>query len=293
MPPSRELRSFSSLKHVDGKWNTASVCIRWNFLRRCATYMSFKRALIDKFSATLPPAARVLEVGCGVGAYARWIVCAKPTVAVIAIDWSIEALARIPPSTHTSLHRVCADAHHLPFKTNSFDGAYSVDTFGHLHSICSALREIARTTRVNAPVAFHSECRDYRSRWPDAKLIAKLGSDMPAELDGHYFLHTSQRIQQLYAVCFCLSQFYSPAGVLGWLLGYPEKYRPAFVHAQWYGCTTLTLLCAMLKRLPLVGLILRFVNVTTNHLELRFNLTGGGSCFALGYNKKDTGTDKP
>jgi hypothetical protein len=26
---------------------------------------------------------------------------------------------------------------------------------------------------------------------------------------------------------------------------------------------------------------------------LRFNLTGGGSCFALGYNKKDTGTDKP
>jgi ubiquinone/menaquinone biosynthesis C-methylase UbiE len=293
MNPSSDLRSFSSRKHADGQWNTASVALRWSPLRRCATYLSFKRALIDKFSIALPQAPRVLEVGCGVGSYARWLLSAQPSARVVAIDWSLEALRTIPSTTHSALHLVCADAHHLPFKTDSFDGAYSVDTFGHLHAVSSALREIARTTRRNAPIAFHSECRDYRSRWPDVKLIAQLGSDIPAEIDGHYFLHSSQRIQKLYSVCFCLSHFYSPAGLMGWLLGYPEKYLPAFVQSRWYGCIGFTALSTVLKRLPLIGLMLRFVNVTTNHLELVFNLTGGGSCFALGHVAKSPPKEEP
>ncbi|MDD5675389.1 MAG: class I SAM-dependent methyltransferase [Chitinivibrionales bacterium] len=276
------LRNFSNQKHATGHWKTKSLYTRNLLVRAFANFISLKREGVDWLATTIPAEnnkAIILDLGSGNGAYSHWFLGRHEAVC-IACDWSFGALKSLPIPRRGKIIRIVADIHSLPFKQESIDAACSVDVLGHVERVNAVLDEVLRVVKSGASLFIHSECADYRARWPDRALVQKLGDDRIASLDGHLFLQKSESLRALLVRRFLILRFESPAGIAGWCLGYPEKYRP-LLHAA--GMSGWALLCAMfafVKKTPLAGAGLRLLNALTNRLELTLGLSGGGSCFA-------------
>ena len=239
-----------------------------------------KREGVDRLARIASGDALVLDLGSGAGAYALWFLSRCPAT-VVSVDWSLLALRRAPLPVRGRLLRVCADVSMLPFRSRVFSAAFSVDTFGHVEHLGRALDELGRVCRCGVPLFLHSECADYRSRWPDRALIAELGEDRPALADGHVGLRRSTDLRKAYTARFMLLTFESPAGLLGWLIGHPEKYAPAFRAASHRLPAAVTGMMGLARAAPVLGWGLRIVNALTNRLELFLGISGGGSCFAV------------
>jgi len=99
---------------------------------------------------------RVLEVGCGAGQCARWLIARGARV--VGLDLSFRQLQhsrRIDEDTELPVATVCATATDLPFGDRSFDLAFSA--FGALqfvHDAQRAVDEVARVLRPGARFAF-------------------------------------------------------------------------------------------------------------------------------------------
>jgi ubiquinone/menaquinone biosynthesis C-methylase UbiE len=273
-------RSFSDDKHASGQWRTRSVAHANPIARAALSFLSYKRAGVERLARRASgPSPAAVDLGAGQGAYARAFLAARPGAKVIAVDWSPAALRRIADG-RGKLLRLCADAQHLPLKAGIADALFSIDTLGHIPSINLALDEILRIAKPGAPLFLHSECGSYRNRWPDTMLAKRIGFDYLAKLDGHITVLPYAELHALVARRFIIDEAWSPAGLAGWLTGHPEKYRLAFDAA---GCKTLALLTAffaLVKRLPVLGVLLRLCNAISNHLELALGIQGGGSFFA-------------
>jgi SAM-dependent methyltransferase len=207
---------------------------------------------------------------------------------VVAIDLSFEALRRLPPPRSGTILRLCADGHHLPLKGACADTFYSVDTLGHVAQPAQVLDEILRVVKPDAQLFLHSECSDYRDRWPDRMLIKRLGYDLPARHDGHISLLPVAALRALVSRRFLIDRIWSPAGLTGWLTGYPEKYLPAFRAAHCRTLAFLTAVFAFVKKTPVAGFLLRLGNGSLNHLEIALGIQGGGSVFILLHKPMDT-----
>jgi hypothetical protein len=109
-----------------------------------------------------------------------------------------------------------------------------------------------------------------------------LGRDLLAQRDGHIGLRESFDLCSALKTRFTLEEAFSPAGLLGWLIGYPEKYLSAFWAAGHPMPYAACCFFAAVKRTPGAGALLRLVNAWTNKLELLLGITGGGSFFACG-----------
>lgn len=273
-------RSFSERYHKAGRGKTNISLTTNPLIRMPWNYCSYKREGVDRLAALTTHAQYTLDVGAGNGAYSYWYLGRKKLSPCIAVDWSFAALRKVGKPGHKNLLPVCADVHYLPFKSGTFDALFSVDTFGHVAQIEKVLDEILRVAKCGSSLFFHSECSDYQCRWPDTWLIRKNGKDVLAELDGHFSLRTSAALYSLYHQRFYVRSFFSPAGILGWLFGYPEKYRIGFKQARLHFFTILTTIMAVIKMIPFLGHLLRCFNALTNRIELFLGLYGGGSCFA-------------
>ncbi|MGD9201275.1 MAG: methyltransferase domain-containing protein [Chitinispirillia bacterium] len=280
-PEMGNLRDFSENRHKHGNWKTKLIIRPNRFYIFFLSFLSFKRAGVYKLSSRTKDNTVVLDLGSGKGSYSHWYLSNKPDSKFIAVDWSLFALKNIPYAQHYSIQKVCADIHHLPFKPNIFTDLFSVDTLGHVSDIEQVLEEILRVTSRGCNMFIHSECNDYQKRWPDSLLMRINKKDVIAELDGHFALHSSNQLLTLYEKRFRVKRFFSPAGILGWLLGYPEKYRYAFQKSGLYLFFFIVLLFSGIKKAPLFGPMLRFVNSLTNRVEVIFGIHGGGSCFAF------------
>lgn len=276
-----EKRYFSEFQHKTGNWNTKIALKNNKAFRFLWNFLSFKRNGVDRLRRMSRNKKLVLELGSGNGAYSHWYLTKKSNDCVIAVDWSFFALKQMTLSPHYSIHKVCADIHHLPFKSNSFNKLFSIDTLGHVSNIEQVLDEILRVTSKGCNMFIHSECNDYQKRWPDSLLININKKDIIANLDGHYTLHSSNHLKHLYRQRFKVTKFYSPAGVLGWLIGYPEKYCFAFKNSNMIIYAILVKFFSYIKKTPILGVIMRLVNSLTNHIEITIGLHGGGSCFAF------------
>lgn len=275
-------RLFSRKKHANQQWHTRRLPTGSRLIRLVACALSFKRQGVDKLAGHLFPHSVVADFGAGKGAYCHFLLDRTPCT-IIALDWSAEALQTIPPPAQGSIFRVCADLHHLPLKPARIDACYSIDTLGHLRKQELALSEIVRICRGNAALFLHSECADYQRHWPNHALIRRTGFDPIAAIDGHVGIRSANAMHVLYEQCFSLASFFSPAGVFGWLIGYPEKYTAAFKKAGMLPLYLATLFFTIIKKIPLSGFLLRLINMCSNQCELTIGLTGGGSCFATGH----------
>lgn len=274
-------KKLSENLHATGKWRTTISSTGNPFIRWLWDFYSYKRKGISNLAAQSTNAKHVLDLGAGNGAYSQWFLGKKSPVTITAVDWSFTGLQKITSSPKGSCNRVCADIHYLPFKSQTFDTLFSIDTLGHVSHIDRVLDEILRVTKGGARLFLHSECSDYQYRWPDNYLIRKNNRDVLAQQDGHFSLKTSATIHSLYQQRFHIRSFFSPAGIVGWLIGYPEKYRSGFKQAHYHLFTGVTTLFAIIKKIPVLGAVLRLLNACTNHLELFFGLYGGGSCFSF------------
>jgi SAM-dependent methyltransferase len=255
--------------------------------------VSAKRYGVDLLARRGPKNGITVDFGAGQGAYAHWFSSVNKGT-VVAIDLSFEALRRQPEPQSGTILRLCADGHHLPLKGACADTLYSVDTLGHVADPAKVLDEMLRVVKPGARLFLHSECSNYRDRWPDNMLIRRLGFDLPARHDGHISLLPVVTLRTLIARRFLIDRIWSPAGLTGWCTGYPEKYYRAFREARCRALTPVTAVFAFVKKAPITGFLLRLFNASLNHLEIALGIQGGGSVFMLLHKPVDnSGQDAP
>jgi SAM-dependent methyltransferase len=280
-----QARAFNEAKHSRGDWNTRVLATDSRLLRFCADFLSQKRKGVDELAAMAPGGGMVLDAGAGRCAYSAYF-ASRSACSVVSVDISFEALRSVVSITPArrlkgKILPVCADLHALPFREERFCAMLSVDALGHVADVNRVLDELLRCAAAGATLFLHSECSDYRRRWPDRMLMRKLGADLPAQQDGHVSLLGARELFMLYTRRFRIISFVNPAGYFGWFLGYPEKYRPAFAAAGLTGIAWFLAVCAAVKKMPFLGLVMRLKNALSNHMENYLGLTGGGSCFAF------------
>jgi SAM-dependent methyltransferase len=107
------------------------------------------RRLYNEVLTGFDAAGRALEVGCGRGAGAGYVLSSLPVGEYVGIDLSREharlCLGRL--RDHRRAHVAVADARHLPVASASFDAAYSIEAAQHFEDRPQCYREIARALR--------------------------------------------------------------------------------------------------------------------------------------------------
>lgn len=132
---------------------------RW--LRRAGDALA---ALQGSLLAELRPGLRVLDVGCGTGALAQWLVEIEPRIALTLVD---AAPAMLERAAVPGACRVRGDAGRLPFAEESFDVVLCAWVLETLRAPHAALDE---SLRVLAPggllcLCFCSLAENRSGRW--------------------------------------------------------------------------------------------------------------------------------
>ncbi|WP_435205341.1 methyltransferase domain-containing protein [Micromonospora sp. bgisy143] len=95
------------------------------------------------------PGGRFVDVGAGTGASAARL-GDQHRVSVVTVDHALTMAAAMRARGLTQ--STVADAHHLPFPTNSFDGAWADRTLQHLAHPQAAIGELIRVVRPGGRV---------------------------------------------------------------------------------------------------------------------------------------------
>ncbi|HVY17479.1 MAG TPA: class I SAM-dependent methyltransferase [Rhodopila sp.] len=109
--------------------------------------------------AVLPPlrAARVVDLGCGFGWFARWAAAAG-AASVLGLDLSDNMLARARQETAgTAVRYAKADLEHLDLPASSFDLAYSSLTFHYVEDFGRLVRTVFQALRTDGHFVFTIE----------------------------------------------------------------------------------------------------------------------------------------
>ena len=93
--------------------------------------------------------ARVLDVGCGKGRFARLFLESEPTARICGLDISREMLRFAPAGIRT----VAAAMTELPFADASFDAGYATESLEHAVEIEKAVGEICRVVKPGGRIA--------------------------------------------------------------------------------------------------------------------------------------------
>ena len=114
-----------------------------------AEVFAASKRLYDAVLQDLPEGAAVLEVGCGRGAGAAFVLSTRSLRTYMGLDLSPEhvRLCRTRLAGHPNAHVAVADARRLPVPSSSFDAAYSIEAAQHFEDRPQFYGEIARALR--------------------------------------------------------------------------------------------------------------------------------------------------
>ncbi|GIW87479.1 MAG: hypothetical protein KatS3mg108_1803 [Isosphaeraceae bacterium] len=145
------------------------------------------RALVTKLGVA--PGMRLLDLGCGKGRFASGLVDYGAEV------WGLDASSAMLAAADR-LPRVRATARRIPFPAATFDGAYAVEVFEHLHprSLDRTLAELARVVRAGGRVVIIDKNRaalDTRRPWLPAAWIKWID-----ERRGRWMYHPSDPVRE-------------------------------------------------------------------------------------------------
>jgi demethylmenaquinone methyltransferase/2-methoxy-6-polyprenyl-1,4-benzoquinol methylase len=118
--------------------------------------------------AMLPTRARVLDLACGTGDFAKLVIRQSPEAHVVAADLT-ERMLRLSQLRQT----VCADAASLPFATGSFDAVfigYGLRNFPRLGATIEEVHRVLRPGGVLVSLDFFLPSR----RWLRQSYLAYL-----------------------------------------------------------------------------------------------------------------------
>ena len=126
-------RYYDYLSRGTRKWYPADAAARY---RQCdedylaASGDSGKFLFIRTLADTLPPGARVLDLGCGTG---RYLHCFNESVSIVGVDFSrpmIEQARHPVLGTRARVALVESALHVVAFQPRSFDSVYCMGVFG-------------------------------------------------------------------------------------------------------------------------------------------------------------------
>lgn len=152
---------------------------------------------------TYPAGARVLEVGCGVGAQTVQLVTGSPGIRLVSVDQSEDSLAQAKarvaaaaPYAEVEWH--LGDLRELPFEDGSFDHLFVCFVLEHLADPEGVLRKLRRLVRPGGDItviegdhgsAFH------HPRSTAAQALIDCLTDLQAEAGGDALI--GRRVQPL------------------------------------------------------------------------------------------------
>lgn len=107
------------------------------------------RRLYEVVLMPFPDANRAIEIGCGRGGGAAFLLDARPQLHYVGLDLSAEhvRVCRDRFDGGRSAHFIQADATRLPVADASFDAAFSVEAVHHFEPADRFYREVARVVR--------------------------------------------------------------------------------------------------------------------------------------------------
>lgn len=154
--------------------------------------MDFKFNRVKSLLSRSLQGASVLDVCCGSGMDAEYLVGSGATV--VAMDISQGCLQRARVRAHRfgpSYELVRGDAEHLPFPDGAFDYGFVHDGLHHLTSPEGAIRELARVSRRGLIVTEPADAGI-------TNLLIKIGVMQPYEEAGNFVIRfRSDRLESL------------------------------------------------------------------------------------------------
>ena len=152
-----------------GAWDPWHVHL-WDFCVSRRIVPLYER-FAEETAPRLPPAGRVLDVGCGIGRAAALLARRAPRVEFVGVDLSPEMIGRAlrEPGFPPNLSYRVGDAMALPFETGAFDAAYSIASIKHWPDGERGVREMVRVVRPGGMVlvleADRAPARDVTARF--------------------------------------------------------------------------------------------------------------------------------
>ena len=128
--------------------------------------------------SSVRPRNRILDVGCGKGRYLRLIGTAYPDVECLGLDACDKVLQHLPQG----IHPVQGSMEMIPYRAESFDLVFAVESIEHSSNLAAAVREILRVTRPGGTVILIDKQRSHWGSldcppweyWPDAEELEGL-----------------------------------------------------------------------------------------------------------------------
>lgn len=113
------------------------------------TFTDFQRELVWRLlgNTTIPHDATVLDVGCGIGGPTRWIAQKFPAARVIGIEFLADSVRRARDAADPSIAFIQGDAQRIPFRDDSVDLLFNLESALHYPDKAAFLRECARVLR--------------------------------------------------------------------------------------------------------------------------------------------------
>jgi ubiquinone/menaquinone biosynthesis C-methylase UbiE len=142
--------------------------------------------------ADLPPAAVVLDVACGTGAFAALLLAENPAQRIVGVDLAEAMLAiaqrRCAACSATSFQQARADA--LPVATAQFDAVVSANAFHYFDDPAQVLAEMRRVLRPGGQIIILDWCRDF--------LFCRICDALLKQIDpAHHICYTQTELHQL------------------------------------------------------------------------------------------------
>lgn len=169
------------------KWGTGEVDLRPQFLG--ATRLKYCLKALQEV-----PEGKLLEIGCGGGAFSRAIKKHYKLLEVVGCDLISEVLAMAQKKNGGVAYQQ-ANVYHLPFKDTSFQAVVSFDVWEHLEKPKVAFKEVWRVLKPGG--IFHFFVPTEGNRLSLFQLLPSRFYSIKKEYTGHVQAYTKESLLSL------------------------------------------------------------------------------------------------